>query len=311
MKSKKGTVLLWLAVFGLIAALGIFLAMTAVEKEPGVYKGKQQLELLGVYNDAEKILFYVDQCAKYAVPNALEEISEKGGFFEISPCGMYLGYQVWNEECMPDYEENVKSAIDKRLNPYFAEKVYDITIPKDNYDYLILDNGIAGIAKEDLHFYTPFPGRIEYYVKPSFTVRVEHGIGEYNTLTFQVLALIERCKDSENLGKCVEENKPDGWNLNYCDMFSSEERECLEQEGKVSWFEDNEFADCRNCPSDAECNNYIGERYCNLDPCGLRCTWDGVYCKEKEEVEHLFEDDVFKFCKVVSGREYKFAVEFS
>ena len=116
-------------------------------------------------------------------------------------------------------------------------------------------------------------------------------------------------KNSEDFKKCVEENKPEEWNLNYCNVFSQEEKDCLSQQGKVPFFDENKiFNSCERCPSGAGCDRYIDERYCNLDPCNIGCTWDGFFCKSASEVKT--ESKIFKFCEVSGDKDYKFSVEF-
>ncbi len=215
MKDKKGTVLLWISIFGIIAAAGIFFILTITKQEVKTYKGEQELELLEIYNEAEEILFYVDQSAKYAIPKSIKELAENGGFYNASPCGNYLGYNVWGENCFPDYKESLKFFIKKYFNPYL-ENSPSGNISTD-YNYLILDKNIAGIANFNLHFYTPFPGRIEYYFKPSFNIPIEQGVTEYNILIEQARLLLVGCSNSSNLAKCIEEKKQNNWQLGTCE----------------------------------------------------------------------------------------------
>jgi len=208
---KKGTVLLWLSVFGLIAALGIFFAMTATQPVTQAFKGQQQLQMLSTYQEAEEILFYIDQAASYALPAAVDKLGKAGGFVEPG-CGTYLEYNIWNTDCFPDYKSNLNKYIDTELNPYLESAPQPTQrIPLNNYDYVITENTIAGIAKEPLAFFTPVPGRIEYYVKPSFRVDFNHNIERYDTLIGQSIQLLSQCKDTEDLEECIKLRQPEEW----------------------------------------------------------------------------------------------------
>lgn len=145
MKNKKGTVLLWISMFGLITALAIFFAMTVKQEESAAYKGKQQLEMIQIYTEAEKGLFYIDQSAKYAVEKAKREDKE-------------------------NLEKNIK----KNLAPYLASNPYgNLKLSVDDYDLKILEKNIIGTPKKYLPFLTPIPDRIEYYAIPSFNIPIE------------------------------------------------------------------------------------------------------------------------------------------
>ncbi len=138
MKSKKGYVFIMLVVLFFFFALGMILLSkyrdAAIRQQPK-FIGEDQLAIMKTSQDAEKMLLYIDQSAKYAVSQSLIELAENGGYFNNPKCGSYEGYNIWynGEECYPHDTISGELAlyVNKNLEPYLA--VYP-AIPPNNYD---------------------------------------------------------------------------------------------------------------------------------------------------------------------------------
>jgi len=113
------------------------------------------------------------------------------------------------------------------------------------------------------------------------------------------------------------------WSLTTCiPKISVGERGCMEVKGQVPYFSRGFFGSvvydifgvelnnpdltrCAKCPDDAECENYINEEYCNLDPCEIGCYGqvddEGKYvqcakCPGLFECEHVYSTE--EYCEL-------------
>jgi len=125
--------------------------------------GWRQAAIFKTYQEGEKVLFYIDQSAKYSSYQAIYELGQKGGH-ENSDCGTYLGYAVWAtydenkdlKECYPEnVDENFKLNFNQNLNDYLNNynnvESNRVVMPSNNY-YIDLSGklNIIGRAKEKL-----------------------------------------------------------------------------------------------------------------------------------------------------------------
>jgi len=116
--------------------------------------GGIQSEIIDLYQEAEKISFYVDQSAKQVAYNSIYDLGENGGFFGEG-CGKTKeGYAIWVSKerttCYPlEFEIDFMSYFKENLNNLF--KLYpERSLLGDNYDIVFKDNKIVGSSK------TPF-----------------------------------------------------------------------------------------------------------------------------------------------------------
>ena len=105
------------------------------------------------YHRGEKLLFYADYAAKNSIYQSAYELGQKGGFYSTD-CGDYLGYAVWENEChlnMGSLKSNFSLYLQDNINYYLLDyPEEDIFIPQDNYDFLIKDDKVIGIAGENV-----------------------------------------------------------------------------------------------------------------------------------------------------------------
>jgi len=164
MKNKKSQLLMYSLIVGLVGAI-IFSIIYSGTKSTFNVIGDTSLSLIGVSQEAEKSLFYLDQSSKYSAQQAAYDLAQKGGFIEENGCGDNFGFAIWqaiDEEdnlvrCFPDQEkinDSYKILFLTNLNEHLENynEISDINVPLDNYEEIELRNKleIIGIAKENI-----------------------------------------------------------------------------------------------------------------------------------------------------------------
>lgn len=157
MKGKKGGVWWFNAffIFVILFILGVAFGTIYAKTNITTKFGDLPKTILETYHKGEKILFYVDYAAKNSIYQAAYDLGQKGGVYEAG-CGDYLGYNFWQDGCYPN-KDSLKNGfglyLNDNLNNYllgYPEE--DAIIPYDNYDFLIKDDRIVGIAIENIEF---------------------------------------------------------------------------------------------------------------------------------------------------------------
>ena len=113
--------------------------------------GGIQSEMIGLYQEAEIMSFYIDQSAKQSAYYAVYALGEGGGFFGEG-CGRSKeGYAVWvNKEqakCYPlelkrDFMSYFKNSLENLFDLYRERKIL-----ADSYNLIFMDGFIKGVAK--------------------------------------------------------------------------------------------------------------------------------------------------------------------
>ena len=197
--------------------------------------GEEQIVLLQKYQTAQKDLFYIDQSAKYSAYDSIIELANNGGYSILgSKCGKYLGYNIWQKDCYPNYENN--------FNAFFKTE-YTNYLEKANIksvDYNIrLKDAMIGIAKQPLTY--KFKNG-NYSILPSFRIDIGYDIDIYKRFILESENLIKKCKDQA----CIEENLPKDWNLGDCtgnkETDGKHFRFCVKN-GKFPIFQDGKISD--------------------------------------------------------------------
>jgi|TARA_Y100000310_G_scaffold345748_1_gene469212 hypothetical protein len=164
MKGKKGQVLVYGLIAGLILAIILnYIGSTNIKREFGII-GESSLSLIESSIEAEKILFYTDQSAKFSAQQTIIKLAEKGGYAEKNGCGDYLEYRLWTaldeknnlNKCFPDREiikNNFIFKFNEKLNQYLLNYP-ESDIPKDNYEIELKEKedklDVIGLAVNDL-----------------------------------------------------------------------------------------------------------------------------------------------------------------
>ena len=184
-KNKKSQLLLYGVLAGLLGAVIVFIIYPG-SKDFNIV-GSSSLALISISKEAEKVLFYIDQSAKYSLQQAVYDLAQNGGIPEIdfgeeidssgvtnniniekkpenNECGKLYGYSIWyrirkdesgyTEKTCFDKKSvgaNLQNFFNKNLNQYILN--YPYNIPTDNYDYEARGSlEIIGRAKASLKF---------------------------------------------------------------------------------------------------------------------------------------------------------------
>src|SRR3989338_6320996 len=132
-KSKKSEVdyYLLITVIALIGVVVVLLGITMKPRDYALKLGDIQVSLLNAYNKADKILFYIDQSAKFSSYKAVKSLADNGGV-QTDECGQYLGYKIINYaggSCLKSnmikdgYTFLVREEMKKYLNAYPDENM--------------------------------------------------------------------------------------------------------------------------------------------------------------------------------------------
>ena len=151
-KNKKAMdfgILLFIVVLVSLIALGITMQTKRASFDKSI--GETQINLLNIYQKSEKALFYIDQAAKYSAQQALSDLD-----FTIE--------ELKGSDSKKVFELAFRQYLDEYLKAY-----PEIDIPLGNYDILIKDDKIIGIANKHIIIKEE---AITYSIKPSFTIAI-------------------------------------------------------------------------------------------------------------------------------------------
>ena len=161
MTGKKSQSLLYGVAGGLIAAIIVSIFVNLGRGEFDVI-GMSSLKLIGVSNDAESALFYIDQSAKYALQQAVYDLASNGGYYDAE-CGYFGDSNVWAaiekingkskiKKCYPSddaLKKGFAKFFDESLNSYLAS--YPNAYLPGSYNYELSGNlEITGKSTENL-----------------------------------------------------------------------------------------------------------------------------------------------------------------
>lgn len=242
-KSKKGfDYAILMALVVVIVCLG-FLFVQLNKKTGGLSRdiGDAQVGLMLTQQKADKMLFYLDQSAKYSAYSSAIALGSNGGFTDTTEaCGGDIqGYATWNtcqdpeNICFPDIFNNFKYFMNSELDYYLA---YYASSAGDSAGFIegntiltILDNKIIGTAIKDIEMniapYKPKTGMYSvgrYAFKPSFSIGFNYDFNKF----FEIKAMaaeIAKCADKfltvEERNLCVLKHAPNAkFTLSYAFM---------------------------------------------------------------------------------------------
>ncbi len=229
LKSKKAQFfnigLVGIATLALIMALILFKPYEAKEQ---FQIGPKQFQTLKQIQEKEKDIFYIDHAAKLSAQQAIYDLTSNAGFY-TSKCGTYQNYSIWNENCYPDYELNLKIYLTQNLNPYLTEldsRLPETKIFSNNYEISFIQKdslNIIGTSLQPIKSIISRAGQPQnlagrYYIYPSFNVQTDYNLEKFPILINQGFKLIDLCKDkpNEDLENCVLDNIPVGWEPGPC-----------------------------------------------------------------------------------------------
>ena len=159
--SKKGnmffSVTLLIVMVFIVSFVFIFVRTEVVSSEEII--GETQKNILNVYENGEKILFFLDKATEYSAHKAIYDLSSNGGFYEEPECGSYGGFVLWSnkgKDCFPSnviIRTGLLSFINSHINKYVSSHNSDLSNNKESepgmhptgmvvikrYDFIIKD----------------------------------------------------------------------------------------------------------------------------------------------------------------------------
>tara|TARA_Y100000310_G_C20701313_1_gene830202 strand:+ start:7641 stop:9386 length:1746 start_codon:yes stop_codon:yes gene_type:complete len=226
-KHKRGAllyapVLLVFLIFGLIYAWS---EITARYKEFDREIGGRQFDLINTYHLGEAYLSYIDQSAKYSVPQAIYDLGKAGGCYLGNT---HRGYRLWTVDspspglCFPSTDDSKNGFFNffsNKLSFYLSEYrptklLFDD--PTTPYAFSFESGDVIGEAQ--LHLNIPIikgkgesesPGK--YTINPSFRVKIEnYDFSNYDALKSGAGEVINRCElvnPKRIPSRCVNEHQ--------------------------------------------------------------------------------------------------------
>lgn len=213
-KQKKGMILIF--TLGLMFCFVIMpLLFVRIESKRTQFKakiGEMQFNTLGMYQEVDGILFYIDESGRYASHQAIFDLGLKGGNIEV--CETYQGYSLWvndNTECYPEAKKALPVFVEKYFNEYLAAHP---NLPANDYDFFVKQEnklnviGVAAINLDFDHRYQFYKSK--YSIKPSFKAVIDYNINDYEILkqaSKDMVAHVRACEKDKGFGPCVTEAK--------------------------------------------------------------------------------------------------------
>jgi len=202
--NKKAAIFHWI-IFGIMAAVGIFLMVGMKDNLSGGVKGDWQLQFLEEnYFVAESQLLRLDGEAQVLGNNILTEMAGLGGFKEKSECGQMKEVNLWNNGakwCLPEVETIAAEKAQEKLTDY-TQLVF-----KENIFY-----GIGG--KKEIK------SKIgSYWYDQTFKVELSNSLNEYALLFQKAKVLVTACSGEKELKACLDPKLKDSikdWQYTSC-----------------------------------------------------------------------------------------------
>ena len=258
----------------------LIVALVALIKKSDVGKkvGEEQIELIKKYQAGESIFFFIDQVSRYSPYIAIYPFAKNGTYFNKPECGYYLKdneeYTLWENFtkdatnapmetiCYP-----TKGEITKNFG-LFLQQVLDGYLqmyPFDRYSQECLNSQlyIKKLVCPYLNNYASIP-----------TNGYDFSLEDRNKSVLIEGVAIKSITNPINRYAYREQVMP---------TLSEREQDCLaQQKHNVFFRRENKrgvYDYCGRCTTDYNCDNYVSEIYCNLDPCDSGCIWKEDSCE--------------------------------
>lgn len=205
--NARGAILHW-AVFGILAILGLFIAVLSPLQPSQEKTGEWQLGIIyDLFYKSQINLLELDLFVRNETWSIALELAQKGGFAGTSPCGRYQGINKWNAQgtpCFPSPESSVESELKRRLEDKTGRFFPTITLQ---------DQQIAGNSDD----VKSISGTDIYTYKYRFNVNLDYSFtAEYNQLTSEAGHLLAACRSETDLNICVQQKKKAHWHPFSC-----------------------------------------------------------------------------------------------
>ena len=155
-KMQKRANVQFFSLLSIVIIISLVYVQIAIHKKPIEFAkelGGIQVAVLNAYNKGERLVFYIDQSAKYSVIKTLSTLAKNGGIisekedmFDKAICENYLGYNVLTSQdknCLPltNIKETFEIVFNNEFENYLSKYPY-LDIGAYIYDeYIIKENG--------------------------------------------------------------------------------------------------------------------------------------------------------------------------
>lgn len=217
-KNKKGMWLSLMSFLLLLIALIYTLAVIQADQKENLssfrYIGERSIELLDIYATSQINLTYYDSLGRIVFPKSLNQLGEKGGFYEQNDCGQFAGFEIWindTKKCKPDYLNSLNLYFNDNLNKYGNNESFFI-------NYLGYGNFVASAVKSN----KISSDEIKYSYRPNFKFNSGYDFNIYNIAFENAEEIYYSCRNKEDFSFCVKnkisfysgKDNNFNWNLN-------------------------------------------------------------------------------------------------
>jgi len=176
--NKKGVLIPVVTVFGMIILLYAAYSIYTDANQPATeVVGKLQTDIIQLQQLGEKRVFYVDQLAKYAGYNAIEELAQNKLFvdkcstWDTGDCNPVTGFE---EEFKKQFEKEFYELVDTAYFEHAIPKDYKFTV-KIEKDRIIL----TGKTEKEIFLYRTGKYKVSNTVNPSFKQELDYTTEDY------------------------------------------------------------------------------------------------------------------------------------
>ena len=223
--NKKADSVLHFVIFGVIAALGLFIFNITHLQESQEFRGQVVTDFLEQgYFAAEKEMIQASSIVKRKAQVLLKSLALSGGFFstEKSPCGQFNQFLLWNkgeEECFPQVQEK-----------YLEQLGTELKNEKFEFKELKVSRDLLSVFREKKRIVA---SQQVYEYAADFTINLSSSLEEYYLLESQAKKLLLDCRNYRSLIGCLELMKPTNWQYSCASETASEN--ILETERKITF----------------------------------------------------------------------------
>src|SRR3989344_2104598 len=118
-KMKKGVFTPWLVFFTLfILSTLVFTISREEEQKKLIRTGEPAISILAIYNDGERISFFLEETVKISQKETLQILKENAGYPEKNNCQKQNNIIIWNTCPYFDVEENFNIQLNEIITNY-------------------------------------------------------------------------------------------------------------------------------------------------------------------------------------------------
>ena len=136
---KKGVFTPWLVLFTLfILSTLVFTISRAEEQKKLIRTGEPAMAILSLYNEGERISFFLEDASKISITETLNILKENAGYPEKNTCQKQNNIIIWNTCSYFDVEENFNIQLNETITTYikqYPKSLPNPIITEDSIDF--------------------------------------------------------------------------------------------------------------------------------------------------------------------------------